>query len=90
MALRMKRQDIGERHGFSVEVALDIATLRVAEEFDLLGGLDAFAHGFIAEFMAKREQVGQEDARLALLGSEFGQKCLVEFYDIHRKLNEMP
>lgn len=29
--------------------------------------------------MAKREQVGQEDARLDLLGSEFGQKCLVEF-----------
>jgi hypothetical protein len=61
----------------------------MAEEFDLLGCLDAFAHGLIAQFVAKADQARQEDARLALLGGQFGQKGFVEFHDIHRKLNEM-
>ena len=37
IALERKCQDTGERHGFSVEIALDEAAFRVAEEFDLLG-----------------------------------------------------
>ena len=71
-ALGRKCQNFCERHGFSVEIALDIAALGVAEEFDLLGGLDSFAHGFVAEFMAKSDQTGQQDFRLALLSRELG------------------
>jgi hypothetical protein len=51
---------------------LDEAAVGLAEEFDLLGCLDAFAQGLIAQFVAKADQARQEDARLALLGGQFG------------------
>jgi hypothetical protein len=58
----MKSQDIGERHGFSVEIALDEAAFRVAEEFDLFGCLHAFANGGVAQFVAEGDEAWQEDS----------------------------